>query len=303
MTTEGVRPRRPWVAFLLSLLQPGLGQLYCGRLRSAGCFYALHVLCVVAVWATLPNPSLAWFLVGCSLATLGLILVWTAAVEAAIGAKRLRDFRSVWYTRWYGCLVVCLVVAAAIEFPASSQIRRDLRTFHMPSASMIPTLQIGDYFVAQTESDLGAAIKPCEVVLFRKPPFSGNQKEVVFVKRVVALSGDTVGYSQGHLILNGFAVPREQMARDANGLATYRETLPSGCSYLIQQGTDDNGPLDNVAEITVPAGAFYVLGDNRDNSVDSRLADIGPIPFAAYRGRAAITYWAKNVRRIGTLLN
>jgi signal peptidase I len=298
MTTGKPKRRSALVAGLLSFVQPGLGQLYCGRWRAAGLFYSgLLVLWVLASssahWALSPG----WLLVG----WLGsdLLLTLAAVVEAVLGARRMGEYKPVWYTRWYICLaagfVVNLGLAVFMQTPADR-----LSAFHIPSAAMAPTMLVGDYVYAQGPSTAGPLIRPCDIVVFRKPGPVGGA-ETISAKRVVAMPGDRVGYVGGRLRLNGKFVAREQVGTDGDA-TIFRETLPSGCSYLIQEW-DDYGPLDNTGESTVPPDSFYALGDNRDDSLDSRMRSIGPIPFDNYRGRVLLIYWSKDWRRIGTILS
>nr|WP_246236825.1 signal peptidase I [Pontixanthobacter rizhaonensis] len=142
-----------------------------------------------------------------------------------------------------------------------------------------------------------------------------------YIKRVVGLPGDTLEVKNGRIILNGQQVPRtieppirlpydpDQLCggltclRDfspylitlENGqqvyeVPAYRETLPNGASYLVIDHEDDD-PLDNFAEITIPAGHIFMMGDNRDHSADSRAPAAaqglgGPVPIANVGGRA-----------------
>ena len=129
-------------------------------------------------------------------------------------------------------------------------------------------------------------LKRGEIVVFALP----RDPRVSFVKRVVAVGGDTVEMRQGQFVLNGEAVPRldggEQSDRASGAIQPHRivETLPGGTSYATFKGV--GAILDNVAPIVVPEGYFYVLGDNRDNSIDSRIADsVGFVPLGNLEGR------------------
>jgi signal peptidase I len=205
-----------------------------------------------------------------------------------------------WYARWYVGLAAALVLILGLVMLSFTGTPVDrLRTFHIPAASMVPTLRVDDYIAALMPVEGAAPIRPCDVTVFKKPG-SPQAPEVDYVKRIVALAGDRVAYVDGRLRLNGQLVPREKIRLE--GTATiYRETLPNGCSYLIQE-MDDRGMLDNTGEIVVPPGHFYALGDNRDDSLDSRVPNFGPIPNENYRARPLFVYWAKDWHRIGTLL-
>jgi len=205
-----------------------------------------------------------------------------------------------WYAHWYVGLAAALllILGVVILLFTGTPVDR-LRTFHIPAASMVPTIRVDDYIATLMLAEREAEIQPCDVAVFKKPG-SLEQPEVDYVKRVVAVAGDRVAYVGGRLRLNGQIVPREKIR--VEGSATiYRETLPNGCSYLIQE-MDDRNMLDNTGEIVVPPGHFYGLGDNRDDSLDSRVPNFGPIPNENYRARAFIIFWAKDWHRIGTLL-
>ncbi len=196
---------------------------------------------------------------------------------------------------WGLALVFCLLVAARGAFYAP---------FWIPSGSMKPTLLPGDYVIAGSSF---VTVERGDVVVFRHP-VNGSD----FVKRVIGLPGDTVQMVEGQIVLNGAPVPQEPgpahtevMARQgphgvvprcANGAVKpgdicekrrQIETLPGGRSYTVLDVED--GPMDNTDVFTVPEGHMFVLGDNRDNSLDSRAAQgiggMGTVPLDNVKGR------------------
>jgi len=207
--------------------------------------------------------------------------------------------------------------------------------FNIPSGSMLPTLYVGDYvavakwpygysrysfpfgFPAFDGRFLTQLPRRGDVVVFRHPT-----EDADLIKRVVGLPGDRVQVRSGQLILNGKMIRRQPLAPvaievsanspcrtvppatpvaasvDGHTYCLYRaylETLPGGPSYTVLDQLD-SGPADDVPETVVPAGHVFLMGDNRDDSLDSRFptyeGGVGLVPVENLIGRAAFTFWS-----------
>jgi signal peptidase I len=186
--------------------------------------------------------------------------------------------------------------------------------FNIPSGSMKPTLLVGDYlFVSKfaygysrhslpfslplIDGRIFAALpERGDVAVFKLP--SDNRTD--YIKRIVGLPGDRLQVREGILYINDEPAERARLDnfRDDDGtsngeLARYRETLPGGRSFTVLDLVA-RGALDNTQVYEVPQDHVFAMGDNRDNSLDSRVPNVGFIPLENLIGRAEIIFFSTN---------
>jgi signal peptidase I len=196
--------------------------------------------------------------------------------------------------------------------------------FNIPSGSLIPTLLIGDYlFVSKytygysrhsfpfslrfgdyevpfpANRFWGAEPKRGDIAVFKLP----RDGETDYIKRVIGMPGDRVQMIDGHLRINGTPVKKEadgfMESRDAFGRMSrtprYKETLPNGITYHVIEREGNTSYWDNTNEYVVPLGHFFMMGDNRDNSTDSRdqsAGGVGFVPYENFVGRAEMIFFS-----------
>lgn len=193
--------------------------------------------------------------------------------------------------------------------------------FSLPSQSMQPGLQPGDtIFVAKwpyglsrhnlplSPQFLSGRLRPRlpergQVIVFKTP----RDGQTDFVKRVIALPGDTIAMRGGRPILNGKPLPRVKIG-ETKTTARFAETLPSAASFIVHESLSKPTvypPRFDFGPIIVPADRLFLLGDNRDASADSRYTSaeggIGLVPLDLVIGRADMIIYARNPSRIGKL--
>ncbi|KZB72835.1 MULTISPECIES: signal peptidase I [Thalassospira] len=190
--------------------------------------------------------------------------------------------------------------------------------FNIPSGSMIPSLLVGDYlFVSKFSYGYSKHSMPFslpiipgrvfesepergDVVVFKLPSDTSQD----YIKRVIGLPGDTIQVKEGRLYINNKIIERERIEdyilTDGGGRSAavpqYIETLPNGRVHRILEMFGDQGPSDNTEAFTVPDGHFFMMGDNRDNSADSRAfpSRFRFVPIENLVGRAEFLFYSKD---------
>ena len=187
--------------------------------------------------------------------------------------------------------------------------------FNIPSASMEATLLVGDYLFVEKFSygysrytfPFGAG--PIGPSLHgRFPDFAPSRGDVVvfkfpqdnstdFIKRLIGMPGDRIQMRGGVLFINDKAVPKvrvadyvEKLSGEEHHVPQFRETLPNGKSYLVLD-RDAEGPGDDTGVFIVPADHYFMMGDNRDNSDDSRM-EVGYVPAENLEGKALFRFFS-----------
>lgn len=185
--------------------------------------------------------------------------------------------------------------------------------FEIPSGSLIPTLEIGDYLFVSKYSygysrySFPFAIAPISGRIFGSLPDQGDiavfrgpvDQSKDYIKRVIGLPGDTVQMKDGRLYINDKIVEREPIEpfETRNGFGEmvavpqYIETLPNGVKHRIIEIQGDHGDLDNTPRFEVPPDHVFMMGDNRDNSADSRVpSEMGYVPVENLEGKAQMIF-------------
>jgi len=316
MTEQPPQPshrRLPLLAGILSLLAPGLGQVYCGRIVR-GLVLATIVLTATPLYllilTRLSQPTTSALL---AVFRGYLLTCLVPLVDAVYLARRTRsDYQLKEYNRPVVYVLLWWVLSGASLGYALYARSRHVEAFRVPVASMYPTIVPNDRFLANKTAYRKTDPARGDVVVFT-PVTRRHEK---WIKRVVALAGDTVEVREGQVFVNDQPLTRTELpnrilstipVRHAQGPdkgqfidgKVYEENN-GHISYTILLSETNGATQADFPKTTIPPHHCFVLGDNRDNSHDSR--HIGPIPLATIIGRADYLYCpAKDWSRFGPL--
>lgn len=276
--------RKPWAAAAIALsLGAVIAMLYLSRWRLALLYAGIYAIANLAAlagwWVSAGRFAAIVFFIAASVcvAVAGAVHAWRIA-RAADGTVQRH-----WYGRWYVLLAIIFLMYC---------LGLSIRTFVFEpfverSTAMSPTLAVDDYLIVNKRAYRDSGPQRGDVILFRF-------KDVVYISRVIGLPGDTIEMRDGVPVINGEPVERRRiedyhLAKPEWQEATiprYIETLPGGreITVLDQNAGSfiDNTPAEDVAE-----GGYFVMGDHRDNSMDSRMGNWwGNVPLEDIVGRA-----------------
>lgn len=267
METTLTKPRKAWLAALLSLLGGGpLGQVYVGSLRRGVLlwFVGVFIASVVALSAmTLPIGIIGFvLLVMCAVA-----FPICLAVDAFLLARRQRDAPLKRYQRWWAYLLFFLVFVVTNDAVARGIRAYVVEAFVVPTRSMSPTIQAGERFLADKLWPNLSRLVRNDVVVFR----SEGPDSPLYVMRVIGLPGEELEIKDERVLINGTA--------GDDGHAVFDGPMPPHID------------MANYGPVKIPADCFFVLGDNRRRSKDSRF--LGPIPLSDFYGKARVIFWSR----------
>lgn len=285
------RPRRWWLALLLNLIVPPTGYAYVGSWTAVWLTCGGVLLGSVALneWTLLRPPGVYAFGEAGLLASaaVGAILLGAHAAWLALRAPpRTGPSKAVTYVApWFLLIIANIFLRAYWPYP----------TYVASTDSMQPTFARTDLVLVQGARGVcgQAKVKAGDVVVYQRAGMP-------YLSRAVAGPGQTVAMQDGLLVIDGRTVARRALGSSVTDRARrateVEETLGNGVRFhTLDFGP--NGPLDQVATTTVPAGSWYLMGDARDNAADSRST--GPVPAADICAVAIKTVTHKDPRRVG----
>ncbi|MCK4752962.1 MAG: signal peptidase I [Planctomycetes bacterium] len=304
--------RHIWIAVMLSLIMPGLGQVYCGKLKRGLVLNFLNILPLpIIIWLFHLTTAPALMPITVLLILAGGIVQLIAMCDSAFLAKRasanyqLKDYNSLLV------YLLFLFIVSGGSIGSGLYLRdQTLEAFRVPVASCYPTIMPDDRILANKSAYRSIDPKRGDLVVFTNP----TNRHINFIKRVVAIAGDTVEIKDGQLYINNQKLQRQKLPQTTlddirikvegeqlNG-EVFEEVSGDAKYKIILAKPPHDKMSHNFEKITVPKHHCFVLGDNRNLSYDSR--HFGPILLATIKGRADYLYCpAKDWSRFGAIEN
>ena len=310
-TTVNIKKKRHvWVAIMFSLIMQGMGQVYCGKLARGLIFNFLNILplpITIYLFSVSRSPTLAPITI--ALFFVAGIIQLIAIIDSAYLAKHTKtDYELKEYNKWYVYVLLVLIVTGGSI--GSTLYLRDqtLEAFRVPVASCYPTILPNDRILANKSVYKDIDPKRGDLVIFLNP----TNRQINFIKRVVAIAGDTVEIKDGQLYVNDKKLQRRKLPQSTLDDIRIKiegeplegdvfEEINGDIKYKIILAKPPHDKMSHDFEkTTVPDHHFFALGDNRNLSRDSR--HFGPIQLATIKGRADYLYFpGKDWSRFGRL--
>ena len=302
MSEVQYNPRRWWISALLVLISP-VGFIYVGSLMAFWIIFTWRVFSFTVVyvgissWFAQPLPLLGLFIVD----ALAILVVAVATIWMAI---RRRDYVLKWYNRIFIYIIAAAVMIVLVITPELSAFKQKIETYYLTSRSMFPTLLKDDYFIADQRASVAASVVVGDVIVTR----NAKKGSMPYVYRLIGFPGDRIRLVNGVPEINGVLLRQERVdhleTEEFGKVITVeirREFLPSGRSYLITHNPELAARW-NTDLVEVGSDEFFILGDNRENSVDSRFPrpnGVGLLKRKEISGVVTGIYWSSDGRRIG----
>jgi len=264
--------RKPWLAGLMNVICMGLGQFYCGQAKRGLALYCL-------LWLTLlmglglvliPVPKLNAALLGLGL--LAALSIWFFGIYDAVSLARRRQEQDPlpFYNKWYFYLAYVILLGFVISTLVEGSVKSYLvRSYKIPSGAMHPALLAGDHILVNKFIFRFEPLKRGDVIVFKFP----RDERRKFIKRIIGLSGEVIELRRQKVYIN------DKPLDDPN-------------AYHLDPvaGNEPLSPRDDFGPVQVPEGHVFVMGDNRENSLDSRFW--GFLKLEKIQGKVSSIYWS-----------
>lgn len=291
--------RRIWLALLLSLIMPGLGQIYCGRMKR-GLFLNFMILLplpmILVLFSLSDSPALMHIAIILILASSMVILV-TIFDSIFLSIRTAADYQLKDYNHPAVYMLLILIVTGGNIYSRLYLRNQRLEAYRIPAASCYPTIVPNDRILVNKNAYDSKDPARGDLIVHTNP----NNRHENYIKRIVAIAGDTVEMKNNRLYINGRELSKRKLPESAldniriivKGQPlegeVFEETNGNAKYNIFLMDLAHDNTIGDFEKITVPEHHCFVLGDNRNNSIDSR--HFGPIPLATIIGRADYIYW------------
>jgi signal peptidase I len=289
-----IKPRNGFIAFILALFFPGLGQIYNGQIKKA--IVAVILLTIAPITYGLLRTEVT-FIALIVLLVLQLIIQLTVILDAVIMARSQKDYFPKKYNTWYFHLIIAISITAVILVIDIKSIL-GVQSFSIPTCSNEPTVMVGDNVIVDTKAYDQKDPDYGDIIVFKQTD------GYTYNYRLIGRPNDRISIENNFVTINDrickYRFIEKLKAKDhpipkVNNLK-YEEELPNGKKHFIFKLEEFyDSTMINFEEIMVPTDSYFLLGDNRDNAADSRY--FGFIRKEAIVGQMIFTLWGKSKNR------
>ena len=263
------KPRRPWLAALLTILEIGLGHIYAGNFKRGLSLFFIGQLLSLAFIASLLVITPGAISMVIRILVIIAFTIYCILDAVLIARRKKEDYKPAKYNRWFVYVGYLLITVLFVQtYITYIVVPYWIQPFKMPTGSMEPTLLVGDHALINKHIYRSAEPHRGEIIVFGYPP----DPSVPYIKRLIGVPGDTIEMVGRTVYINGKAIKEK-----------------------YTQYTNPNSDTDHFGPYRVPPDQYFVLGDNRDNSQDSRF--YGFVPMRNLLGKPLMIYWSYETSR------
>lgn len=289
--------RRWWLSGLLGIMVPGLGQVYNGQETKGLLYYvALSVwggIFMSSFYYLIKPPATFGHIVIIGLMALVSLVFWLIIVfEAILSAKRIsNNYVLKRFNRWY-IYIIIIVIIQLVDISVEAVIVRNtiFKAFKVPAGSMMPTIYVGDHFICDLSYYHLNNPARGDIIIFKWPV----NESIFYIKRIIGAPGDTIQIIDDDLYINNEKTELDYIGKyvgdDGKGSEIYKETYGNSSYQILEQIKKH----ENYGPVKIPEGEYFVMGDNRDNSNDSRYW--GMVKRHQIYGRPVFIYFSWDIK-------